>query len=194
MRIATTVAVVTSKRLRALMDTSRSSRANTMPPSGALNVAAIPAPAPAAISVTRSPVRIGISDAQRRAEGRANLDDRPFASHRPAAADRDRRGQRLDHRDPRSDPALVVVNGVHDLGDAVPFGFGREILDQPRHHQCPGDGHKHHTDAPRAAERMHVGVIVRIQTDRGRARCGQSRSTCENPRHRNRRQLLRRSP
>ena len=62
MRVAITVAVVTNSRFRALMDTSSSSIANTMPPSGALKVAAIPAPAPAAISVTRSLVRIAMSE------------------------------------------------------------------------------------------------------------------------------------
>jgi hypothetical protein len=41
-----------------LIATSSSSIAKTMPPSGALKVAAIPAPAPAAIRVFRSWVRI----------------------------------------------------------------------------------------------------------------------------------------
>ena len=60
--VAITVAVTVTNRVRALIDTSSSSTANTMPPSGALNVAAIPAPAPAAISVTRSLVLMAISE------------------------------------------------------------------------------------------------------------------------------------
>ena len=48
-KVATTVASVTNAILRALTETSMSSIANVMPPKGALNVAAIPAPAPAAI-------------------------------------------------------------------------------------------------------------------------------------------------
>ena len=51
--VAITVARVTKVRLNAFTETSINSMAKTIPPRGALNVAAIPAPAPAAIRMLR---------------------------------------------------------------------------------------------------------------------------------------------
>ena len=65
--------------------------------------------------------------AQRGAEGGADLDDGPFAADRPAAADRQRGGERLDQRDDGPDHPLVVVDGIHDLGHAVPFRLRGEV-------------------------------------------------------------------
>ena len=53
--------------------------------------------------------------AQGRSEGRADLDDRALASHRRAAADRNRRGQRLHDRDDGPDDTSLVVDRVHHL-------------------------------------------------------------------------------
>ena len=45
--------------------------------------------------------------AERRADRRTDLDDRPLAADRGAGADRDRRGERLDQRDDRPDLPLL---------------------------------------------------------------------------------------
>ena len=107
MKVAVPVASATGRKVRALTSGIISSMANMTPPIGVLKVAAMPAPAPAATSVMRCHGAMRIDLAERRAERRADLDDRPFAADRGAAADRQRRGQRFDHRDDRPDDALA---------------------------------------------------------------------------------------
>ncbi len=53
-KVAAPVASITGMSVRALISTSISSVANRMPPSGVLKVAAMPPPAPQAISASRS--------------------------------------------------------------------------------------------------------------------------------------------
>ena len=78
------------------------------------------------------------------AERRADLDDRPLAADRGAAADGERRGQRFYRRDHRTDDAFLVIDRVEHLGHAVAARLRREIGDQEDHDQ-PAD-HRHQDD------------------------------------------------
>ena len=160
MKVAVPVAIATGRKVLTLISGSISSMANITPPIGVLKVAAMPAPAPAATRMMRWPIGMRITWPKRRAERRADLDDRSFAADRRAAADRQRRGQRLHHRDDRPDHAALVVDRVHHLGHAVALRLGREIADDE------GDAdradHRHQDDprSPRGRRGEHVGVVV----------------------------------
>ena len=93
---AVAVAIVTGTSVRALTSWSMISMANSTPPIGVLNVAAMPAPAPAAISVIRCHTGTRSNWASVEAKRSADLHDRPLAANRASATDRQRRGQRLD--------------------------------------------------------------------------------------------------
>ena len=73
--------------------------ANMTPPIGVLKVAAMPAPAPAATRADPLPRRHADDLSQRRAERRANLDDRPFA--------------------PTDDPLPIAMAEASDLTNAT---------------------------------------------------------------------------
>ena len=65
-------------------------------------------------------------------ERRADLHDRALAADRAAAADAQRRGQRLDRRDLRRDPAAAAGDRVHHLGHAVAARLaGEEVHQRP---------------------------------------------------------------
>ena len=85
-----------------------------------------------------------------RAEGRADLDDRTFSTDRGAAANRQRRGQRLRHRHDRPDHAPVIVDRIHDLGHAVALCLGCEGADDEGH---ADPAYHRHEDDPRAPGR-----------------------------------------
>ena len=101
--VAVPVASATGRKVRTLTSGIISSIANMTPPIGVLKVAAMPAPAPAATSVMRCHGGMRDDLPEGRAERSADLDDRSFAADRGAAADRERRRQRLDDRDDRPD-------------------------------------------------------------------------------------------
>ena len=104
---------------------------------------------------------------ERRAHRGADLDDRPLAPDRAAGADAERRGERLDDRDPAADPALVAVDGEHHLGDAVTAGLRREAVDQRPVEEAADD--RHDEDDEGAEERkVRVGEV----TERHWGRCG----------------------
>ena len=128
--------------------------AKNTPASGALKVAAIPPAAPQATS-SRTAARRAAQLGQRGAEGRSDLHDRALAPDRPAAADAQRRGQCLDDRDLRADPAAVAGHRDHHFGNAVPAGLPGEPVDQ-RPVEQPGDDGRQH-DEPRAEPR-HMRV------------------------------------
>ena len=54
---------------------------------------------------------------------------------------------------------MVVVDRIHDLGDAVPLGFRGEVLDQIRDGDRADDGDEDDADPPRAGRRVRVGVV-----------------------------------
>ncbi len=178
---AVTVAIVTGTSVRALTSWSMISTANSTPPIGVLKVAAMPAPAPAAIRVMRLPRRHSKDLAQGGAEGGADLDDGALAADRPAAADGQRRSERLDHRDDGPDHALVVIDRIHDLGHAMPLGLRGEMADEEG--DAGGAQHRHQDDerAPGARRRVHIGVVEERTTGPGRGGCGTARSSRGTP-------------
>ena len=160
MKVAVMVAMVTIKTLAALTDTSKSSTAKRMPPSGALKVAAMPAPAPAAMSTTRW--RSGMVTHWPSIEPKVAPiwmigPSRPTEA---AAADGDGRGQGLDDHHHRPDAPVVVVDGVHHLGDAVALGFRCEGLDQPSDRHGADHRHGNHPNPPDVGRGVLVGVVV----------------------------------
>jgi hypothetical protein len=124
-----------------------------------LKVAAIPAPAPAATKGDALSRRHADNLSQGRAERRADLDDRSFAADRGAAADRDRRGERFHHGDNRPNHSAVVVDRIHDFGDAVPAGLGREFCDEKGNGNRPDYRHQDHESSPWARRGKEIGVV-----------------------------------
>ena len=79
--------------------------------------------------------RVEVEDASEEGpEAGADLRCRALAAARPARADRDRRRDQLDGRDPRPDAARMVVKGGDRGVGAVALGLGREA-----EHDDPGD-------------------------------------------------------
>ena len=134
--------------------------ANITPPIGVLKVDAMPAPAPAATRAIRWPAGMRINLAQRRAERRADLDDRPFPPDRRTAADRDGRGQGFDQRHDGPDHAALVVDRVHHLRDPMALGLGRKIGHQEGHADGAQHRNQDHQRAPRRGRGEDVGVVV----------------------------------
>ena len=156
------VAAATGRKVLTLTSGSISSIANMTPPIGVLNVAAMPGPGAGGDQGDALPGRHLDELSEGRAQRRADLDDRPFAADRGAAADRQRRGQRLGDRDDRADAPAIVVDRVHDLGDAVAFRLWREIGDDEGDADC-SDGR--HQDDPRPP-RVRRGEELRIVSER----------------------------
>ena len=94
-----------------------------------------------------------------RAEGGADLDDRPLAADPGARADRDRRGDRLHDRDDAAHVPLVVVDRVHHLRHAVALGLRREGLHQPDHDQAADDRRQDDERPPGIGGIEVVGVV-----------------------------------
>ena len=134
------MAVTTGTRVRALTSGMMISSANSTPPIGVLKVAAIPPPAPAAMSVVFLPGGQTQELSQGRTKRRTNLNDRPFAADGSAAPDRQRRRQRFDDRHYRANHSLAVVNSLDDFRHAVALRFRSEVLDQKDHSDAPTTG------------------------------------------------------
>ena len=161
--VAAPVAMTTGRKVRLETSGSRISSANRTPPSGVLNVAAMPAPAPAERSVTfcqcREPDRLGKGRTQRRAD----LDDRALPPDRRSAADRQGRGQGLDDRDLPADVAAAVEDRVHHLGHAVSLGLGREPLHQKDDDQTADDRGEKQEIAEPARSLENIGVVAEAE-------------------------------
>ena len=82
--------------------------------------------------------------AERGTEGGADLDNGSFAADGPAAADGESRSQRFDHRHHRPDDSFAVVDRVHNLRNAVPFGLRSESLHQKGYAQRSHHGNQNH--------------------------------------------------
>jgi hypothetical protein len=102
-----------------------SSMAKSTPPIGVLKVAAIPAPAPPAISTIRCAGSIGMSWPN--VDPKEEPINRPLAAHRSATTDCQCRGQGLYQSHDRSDLTLAIIDRLHDFRNTVPFGLWREI-------------------------------------------------------------------
>ncbi len=98
-----------------------------------------------------------------RSQRRADLDDRAFPPDRRSAADRQRRGQRLDDRDLPADVAAAVEDRVHHLGHAVPLGLGREALHQIDDDDAADDRRQQQEIAETARSLEEVGVVVEAE-------------------------------
>ena len=151
------------------------STAKSTPPIGVLNVAAMPAPPPAATSVASCQRETRASASGRGRERRADLDDGPLAPHRAPAADRDRRGQRLDDRHDGTDDALLVVDGVHDLGYAVSLGLRSEVLHEEDDDHAPRRPARARRRVPGAGRRVLVAVVYDRDPPRETGGCGRRR-------------------
>ena len=64
---------------------------------------------------------------EKRANGPAGHDDRPFRAEGAAGADGDRRGERLENRDLRLDQAAAEQDRFQRFGDAVAADFLRAV-------------------------------------------------------------------
>ena len=100
---------------------------------------------------------------ERRAQRRADLDDRAFAADRRAAADRKRRGQRLDDRDLAADVAALVEDRVHHLGNAVSLGLRRKMLDEVDDDEAADDRREKHPVAEPARRLRDIGIVDEAQ-------------------------------
>ena len=136
-----------------------SSIAKNTPASGALNVAAIP---PAAPQATSSLIRRSSSFTSCPSdgpEGGADLHDRSFPADRSAAADAQRRGDRLDHRDLGADAAAVAGDRDHHLGHAVAAGLAGEAVDQ-RPVEDAGDDRGEQDEPVTQRRQVRVGGVT----------------------------------
>ena len=139
-----------------------SSTPKNTPVTGALNVAAIPPPAPQA---TRMRIRFSGSPgplAQARCQRGADLHDRSLPADRSAGPDAHGRGDRLDGADLRADPAAVIGNGGHYLRDAVAAGLAGPAVDQRPVDQAPasGDDHEERQAQPRQMSARGVALLA----------------------------------
>mmetsp|Transcript_68895 Transcript_68895/g.114491 ORF Transcript_68895/g.114491 Transcript_68895/m.114491 type:complete len:316 (+) Transcript_68895:244-1191(+) len=101
--------------------------------------------------------------AQHRPECRANLDDRPFPSHRSTGANGEGGGQNLHASNARPNLALLIMNRIHHLRYTVTFGFRGPILykesdDEPSNNRRCDD--QRHRELVR-----REGVFVRVVED-----------------------------
>ena len=158
--VAAPVATTTGRKVRLETSGSRISSANSTPPSGVLKVAAMPAPAPADEQGDLLPGREPDGLREGRAERRADLDDRPLAADRRAAADRQRRGERLDHRHLPANVAALVEDRVHHFGHAVALGLRREAQHQKHDDQAAEDRRQRNQVAEAARRLEQVGVVM----------------------------------
>ena len=116
---ATQQAIAVGSRLRGRSSNSSSSTASSTAATGVPNTAVIPATAPATSKVLRSPPVMREELARERAQRAARHDDRALSPERAAAADRDARGNRLQHRHLGRHPALVEQDRFNRLRNAV---------------------------------------------------------------------------
>ena len=120
----------TGTKLRGFHSNSSSSTASSIAANGVPKIAVMPAAAPATSSVLRSAALRWKQLREQRADRAAGHDDRAFGAERAAAADRDRRGQRLQQRDLGRQPALAVEDRLDRFGNAVAADL---VGAEPRH-------------------------------------------------------------
>jgi hypothetical protein len=158
--VATVTDAVTGIRLRGRHSNRSSSTAIRTDASGAFECGGHPA-GRSCHQQCLALVRGQVQEVRRqRAHSAARHDDRPLGPERPAGSDRDRRGHRLEHRDPGRYPAAAGedrLDGLRhamaaDLLAAVP----RHQPDQPqqavRRDRARGpDGERDRGDQQRAA-------------------------------------------
>ena len=113
-------AATTGTKLRGRHSNSSSSTASITAASGVLKVAAMPAAAPATSSVLRSSARQVQELREQRAHRAAGHDDRPLGAERAAGADRDRRRERLEQRDPRLRPGCRAIR-IASIASGMPW-------------------------------------------------------------------------
>ena len=153
MTLAVTEASTTMPNDSAAKSRRISSIAKNTPASGALKVAAMPPAAPQATStrIRSSATRTARPSVEPSAEPICTIG--PSRPTEPAAADAQRRGQRLDHRDLRGDPPAAAGDRVHHLGHAVPARLPGEAL-----HQRPVDAARPATGASSTNQRPSHGT------------------------------------
>ena len=133
-----------------------SSIAKNTPASGALNVAAMPPAAPQATSTRIRGSATWRSRPSVEPERRADLHDRALAADRTAAADAQRRRQRLHPGDLRGDPPTAARDGIHHLGHPVPARLaGEEVHQRPV--QQPRDDRREDHELAAQPRQMRVG-------------------------------------
>ena len=93
------------------------------------------------------------------AQSGADLHDRAFPSHRSAAADAQRRGQRLDPGDLWGDASAATMNGEHHLGHSVSARLAGKYLHQ-RPVQQAGDHRRQNYEPPTQARDVRVGDVT----------------------------------
>ena len=97
---------------------------------------------------------------ERRAERRADLDDRSFASDRRAGPNRQRGGERFDERHDWSDDTVLVVDCVHNLGHAMAASLWSKIRNEKSDEDAADDGHKDDERAPWTRRSECAGVVI----------------------------------
>src|SRR5260370_31986716 len=98
--------------------------------------------------------------ANRGAEGSADLDDGTFAADRAATPDGDSRGEGFDQSNDGTDNAFTVIDGLHDLRNAVPFSFRGEIADEESNTGSANHRNQDDSSTPGSERSMNIGVIA----------------------------------
>jgi hypothetical protein len=148
-KVAVPVASATGKNVRALNSGIISSMANITPPIGVLNVAAMPAPAPAVTSVMRchgATVMICPSEEPIAAPIWMIGPSRPTAAPVPIDS---AEASGLDHGHYRPDYTVAIINRVHDFRHTVAPRFRREVRDRKGDDHAADDRHHNDQHAPR---------------------------------------------
>ena len=95
----------------------------------------------------------------KRADCASGLNDRTFRSERPAGADGDGCGNRLQDRYSRLNPAAIEQNRFHGLRDAMALDLGAAIL---RHEADDNSAnHRNHNDPGTESVESHADEIRR---------------------------------
>ena len=129
---ATSTAVTTGTKLRGFHSNSSSSTASMIEANGVPKMPVMPAAAPATSSVLRSAALKWNSCANSEPIAPPVMMIGPFGAERAAAADRDRRRQRLQQRDLQRQLAVAEQDRLDRLGDAVAADLVRpEARHQP---------------------------------------------------------------
>ena len=134
-----------------------------MPAMGALKLAPIPAPAPAATRLfDLVDPEAGVAR-ERRSDRAADEDDRTLSSTRTARAQRHRRGHDLRSDEPRWEVAPLQVQANHGLGNAAAGNIRAEPpIEEPCRQEA--EGNRDEKDPlPEAEERFGLADGVRDQ-------------------------------
>ena len=185
-------ATATGTKLRGFHSNSSSSTASSTAATGVPKIAVMPAAAPATSSVLRSAVDQMEELREQRAERAAGHDDRAFRAERAAGADRDRRRQRLEHRDLAADMRLLPIR-IASIASGMPWP---RIFSEPKRAirpmiRPPTTGNRHRPARPRhgpAIERRRGTEAAEIGD------VGRQRDQVEQHPGRHRRRRCRRRP